>query len=621
MPTFVDYYEYSKLANAAYVDLGSLNFNNLNGKLIFRSDSVAAEMNIAERLPAALAEQTFVSSEDNSKNPWIISARGFHGNDAEGFAATLFEKSDGSKKVLAIRGTEPECNLFEDLIKADIGQIGFLGLAMGQAVSMINYIRLLQGGTNEDVQQLEWNYSATKPQGACIDIGGGRGYIYFSEAETKKGLGLIAPGEKINVTGHSLGGHLAALASRLFPSLIEDYYTYNAPGFDPSSANVSVVLVALLNPKLAALITATGGTALKLTDEFVTLAGNWLPVPPANSFSQDSIYNLESEDIAPGNDRSIVASVITGAQNLPPETFIPTERNSHMIEPFMDSLSLQAVLYRMKPDITIAQIENLFRAASNNDGDVLEKLVTALRDTINGKGDPITQIADAAEGLFDFWIGTGDIEARREYYDVFVNLEKAVKANPNLKLEILTDKLPDVLANLAQNNAEGLAYRYALKELNPFVVIGADYSGHNTNGRLDFYNQNTGSGVLTEAWIQDRVAMLNELIDRNIANDDTHAARFGGKAVFYRDVASDISLRNGKIWTSDSDREHVIFGDDNSRTITGNNKNDRLYGGSGNDTLVGGKGNDYLEGGKGFDTYMLFTGDGHDMIFDLGGSG
>lgn len=386
MSNLIDYYEYSKLATAAYLDLTSLN-----------GTEIANESNAKERLPGLLAKQTFDQTSEQAQASgapvWTVSPGGYYGNDSEGFAATLFSRA--GEKVLAIRGTEPDMSPSGDLLKADLGQIGFFGIALGQALSMVNYIHRLQAGTNTNVQQLTWVYSKKPPAGQSISIGAGKGYIYLTAMKSEKGLGLLAPGEKINVTGHSLGGHLAALAARLFPQLISESYTFNAPGFDPSTANGVVgVVSSLLSPVLGAVINTTGGAALQLTDEFVGLMGNYLSPPPASSFAQTIIHNLESEDIAPGNDGSGVASVLTGTHNLPQEILIPTERNSHMIEPFMDSLSMQALLSRLKPDITTAQIESLFRAVSISDGDVLEKLVTSLRDSLIGKGVPLDRISD-----------------------------------------------------------------------------------------------------------------------------------------------------------------------------------------------------------------------------------
>ena len=37
--------------------------------------------------------------------------------------------------------------------------------------------------------------------------------------------------ETIDITGHSLGGHLGYMAGRLFPELVDTMVTLNAPGF------------------------------------------------------------------------------------------------------------------------------------------------------------------------------------------------------------------------------------------------------------------------------------------------------------------------------------------------------------------------------------------------------
>ena len=48
------------------------------------------------------------------------------------------------------------------------------------------------------------------------------------------GLGVLGAADKITLTGHSLGGHLAAAASMIFPQRVNaEVFAYNAPGFDP----------------------------------------------------------------------------------------------------------------------------------------------------------------------------------------------------------------------------------------------------------------------------------------------------------------------------------------------------------------------------------------------------
>lgn len=81
MLNVIDYYEYSKLAAAAYTNLSALD-----------GSSIATAANSQKRLPEAVAIQTFVSSADNNSNPWRVPLGGYYGNDASGFAATLFQR-------------------------------------------------------------------------------------------------------------------------------------------------------------------------------------------------------------------------------------------------------------------------------------------------------------------------------------------------------------------------------------------------------------------------------------------------------------------------------------------------------------------------------------------------
>lgn len=54
-----------------------------------------------------------------------------------------------------------------------------------------------------------------------------------------------------------------------------------------------------------------------------------------------------------------------------------------------------------------------------------------------------------------------------------------------------------------------IAWRYALRELNPFVITGDSlYTIHNADGSLDLYDPLTGKGTMTDLYLQDRAAML-----------------------------------------------------------------------------------------------------------------
>ncbi len=179
----------------------------------------------------------------------------------------------------------------------------------------------------------------------------------------------------------------------------------------------------------------------------------------------------------------------------------------------------------------------------------------------------------------------------------------------------------------AQDTADGLAYRFALEQMNPFVLTGdaSLYAAHNADGHLD-------AGQFSNLYLQDRAAMLSWVLDFNGRNaqpvGDTFVKLGQGVPYYFEDENTNTKIRLGM---GDSvanvmsqpmdDFRHIVFGSNHADIITGQSKIDRLYGGSGADTITGGGGNDYLEGGTGFDTYVVNTGDGNDAILDTDGDG
>src|SRR5581483_1525548 len=77
------------------------------------------------------------------------------------------------------------------------------------------------------------------------------------------GLGILSPTDHLVATGHSSGGHLAAAFSRLVPSIVDQVYTYNAPGFGTNFTNAFFNLIpgasgAFNGSKITNVINATG---------------------------------------------------------------------------------------------------------------------------------------------------------------------------------------------------------------------------------------------------------------------------------------------------------------------------------------------------------------------------
>ena len=116
-------------------------------------------------------------------------------NTHSGFSATLFKDTKADSKdleyTLAIRGTEFKLEQIQDLLND-------------------YYI----GTNNSDMNRVIEQY---------FDM------LLFYE-ETLKPLLQEKGIAKINVIGHSLGGYLAQLFALSYPNIINEVYTYNAPG-------------------------------------------------------------------------------------------------------------------------------------------------------------------------------------------------------------------------------------------------------------------------------------------------------------------------------------------------------------------------------------------------------
>lgn len=204
-----------------------------------------------------------------------------------------------------------------------------------------------------------------------------------------------------------------------------------------------------------------------------------------------------------------------------------------------------------------------------------------------------------------------------------------------------------------------IAWRYALRELNSFVVTDADYSRHNTDGSLDLYDEATGTGTMTPKFLADRAAMLAWKIryETRGARDDNDGVRTGPKP--YNEewdtlevngnwdfVDLTVRLGGGEPLTLEIDGaglslddHQVVFGRSADDSINGAGEADSLYGMGGNDILNGRGGNDWLEGqlgndtldggagddtllgGAGADVYRVAAGSGMDTVIDSDGQG
>ncbi|MGH8598272.1 MAG: hypothetical protein ACREXT_16595, partial [Gammaproteobacteria bacterium] len=369
--------------------------------------------------------------------------------------------------------------------------------------------------------------------------------------------------------GHSLGGHLATVFARLFPGSVASISTYNGLG------------VGRLLPD----------GILRPIEDTLGLGRTSFPANVSNYYAEHGI-NLATSDL-------FVAQLGTRIPVFNEESFaVP----NHFIYKLTDALALCDVMGTIDGNLSLATATQILDAGAANAAASLETVLDALRRLYRVVDLTPTEIGD--EG--------GNTVSRADFHAKLGALRTKVEVGPTATLTSLVALTTPQLISGTQG-ADGIAYRYALKQLNPFVALGPNslYDPHNANGELAVYDAASRTGTLTTEWIADRAMLLQAELQRNIQDNadiaripgagDTateyHHYRGGKEEIFFAQPANPAP---GVLKT-----EVVMFADDAGRKLIGSDYvlRDRLYGGGGTDYLEGKSGDDRLEGGKGLDIY------------------
>lgn len=432
-------------------------------------------------------------------------------------------------------------------------------------------------------------------QGADMDIfTSGFAFAQIQDMEAYyadlKASGKLPEGAALNVTGYSLGSHLATVFTELHTAEINQTTIFNGAGrgdfntsqytiqqiqdgfwaavSDPASHKLNGVEVMPIpgasDNSLSAIYTRAvnaAGTAFPTENIYADPRYQWAlqwtkatygitnpSSPGVEGLSPDAAAKItqlyghgthnDVENVANSGvhasdpialfieDQPEVEGFIGALPPLPPAINALLQAlggdfgNTHSLALLADSLALMNVLEPLG-GMGANDLGALFAAAANEravmhaemntdnvaESHSLENVLDAVRKLVFGPDIALTEANTQAGGF-------GDFSKREIFYQNLADLQTELAKHPGLTLQSLisADQFADngepvsgaaslasatLAANAKADNAEdGLAWRYALKELNPFVITGDPtlYDPFNQNGELDLYEEATGEG-------------------------------------------------------------------------------------------------------------------------------
>jgi Ca2+-binding RTX toxin-like protein len=540
------------------------------------------------------------ADEFASRHPTIVTQfddTADEGGMSTGFSATVFKGVAGNLE-LAIRGTD---NLFGSAgdVKTD-ADIFMAGAGYDQIVAMVNWWLRISSSTNELVRQfrlVEVSVFAIPANAVMLRSNADSAYILDVGAEVY-GTGQIAKGTIVDVTGHSLGGHLAMAFSTLFAGNTSRVTVFDAPGFIDNAANRAFFLkLGGSVPTGNAIVNVIADEALVGQQLFKAVAGwNSRPGDPVD-IPVENQWNSDEP--------------------------APFQARNHSVTLLADSLAVYKLLTDLSPSLTTADYKTILNQATQGTAAGYERIVDSINRLFRVPGEALPFGNDNRETLYD------------ALYKLWNRDEFKNEAG---KLQIRPVDYRVLLLGATSNDAQAIAYRYALVKGDHLVVTGnaAIFDTHNTNGELDLYDSVTGRGALTSRWLEDRSSFLQRKLDIAARNEISDIEKPIPLAVetktwlsddaYFEDRTTNYRINQGGQRLSDA---HVVFGSDRSDAISGSSRDDRLYGAGGTDYLRGQAGNDYIEGGTGLDVYEYgrrgrsssAVNDGADTILDVDGLG
>jgi Ca2+-binding RTX toxin-like protein len=523
-----------------------------------------------------------------------------------GFSATVFKDASGNL-TLAFRGTE---QITEDLLFTD-SLIYLYGAGYDQIIAMYNWWQRVS--TPSGTAGAQYKMATFDPEGSEVPLPGAaflyasaQGLVYLEPAESAMSTGELVddiaadPDQKLDVTGHSLGAHLALAFNTLFASKSNEVTGFNTPGFANSPSNQN--FFSMLGGEVP-----TSANSNNVTNVFANEANigevPWKAVAGLNFKDNPTgeVINVSIEDQALSDEPDPIGGF-----------FGPHNHGQAILT---DSLNVYNLLKKLDPNLDTNAYKTILNTIVVGTSQSYERIVDAIQYLFNINSDLLPTGNNNRNVLYEAIYG---LEDNNEFqsYEGKLQIIPLLSTDPagNFKVRALGLDLNDP--------GDSIAYRYALKELNPFVITGNNsiYDNHNLYGELNLAN-------FSDAYLSDRADFLALKIELGLKDNDSKS---GAANITYTDMAQNFTLNIDKpAGAGQLPHQQVIFASTQSgetAAAQGGNQSDRIYGFLGDDILIGGNGSDFLEGNQGDD--FLFNNDDQNILTDdnssdilIGGAG
>ena len=516
MTSINDIYINALLADATYALDDAVTDEYPKSKLIQK---------LEDRMTGTLAE--YIGS-----NFTVVTHKDISDIIGSGFDATVW-RDEAGKIYVSMTGSAPGADFITD---ADLTVTGVAG---AQIVDMVNWWLKNTTAAGEVAKQIDRIVIPSPLVSPTFS---------FVEAVSTTGTGVLSTVTNVTVNGHSLGGHLTTVFSRLFGMQWPVYhsYTYNGAGFTVTSG--------LLLDQISAILGNGVGT-----EQFPTESQQ------SNIYAENGI-NVTTQNWFDGQH----------GQRIPLFNEEGTGIPNHLMYKLTDALALGNLIASIDSAFDIVQMSALFDAGSNQAEASLEKILDDLIEVFTGSVSNVP-ISDSEALRANFHEELSTLQA-----SLFVNNQAL---DPQLKPEYQNLQIVsagDLADHATANTPEGLAYRYALVELNPFAVVGLDQSAsdalyktaYNPNGELDWYHSATGQGTFSSAYLKDRAEMLQDNFNDSECSD---AIAWSDRYYLDNSTGFGVGAHNAG--------KRIVFSDGRSESLAGSAGLD-LMTGSGNEKVL-----------------------------------